>query len=423
MIELAMTELAMTEPASVLSVDVAVIGGGPAGLSAAAELKRRGIGQVVVFDRDVEAGGVPRHCGHPPFGLREFGRILTGPAYARRLVRHALQAGVEIRLNHAVVALHPEGHLELATPDGRIAVRARRVLLATGIRETPRSARLVTGTRPVGVINTGALQAYVHLQGMIPFRRPVIVGTELVSLSAIATCLTHGIRPVAMVEARPRPTARWPLALLPHLLGIPVHYRTEIAAIEGDGRVESVTLQKPDGERTRLACDGVLFTGRFVPEASLVRLSHLTLDAHSGGPRIDQFGRCSDDRYFAAGNLLRAVETAGWSFREGRRIAGYIADDLQGNLAKAERLITIVPGRDIKLAVPQQIALPGLFAGARTIELRVEEASTGHLEVSSNGRMLLRKSLAALPERRILLELKALGLPDDATEIRVEMRP
>src|SRR5690606_17614507 len=111
----------------------------------------------------------------------------------------ARAAGVDVRLRHSVVALHPGGTLDIASPDGPLRLSAARVILATGTRETPRSARLISGTRPIGVVNTGALQAYIQLNALKPFERPLVVGTELVSLSSLATCRSHGIRPVAMI--------------------------------------------------------------------------------------------------------------------------------------------------------------------------------------------------------------------------------
>ncbi len=190
------------------------------------------------------------------------------PGVSRRRRR---RRGWRFLLRHSVVALRPGGVLDVTAPDGVKQITARRVLLATGARETPRSARLVGGARPIGVLNTGALQAYVNLQGLVPFRRPVVVGTELVSLSALSTCRHHGIRPVAMIEENPRPTARWPFTLYPKLAHVPLHLNTRIDRIDGISRVERVVLSTGQS----LECDGVLFTGRFLPEASLVQSSHL----------------------------------------------------------------------------------------------------------------------------------------------------
>src|SRR5499425_1876891 len=114
----------MTESAP---VDVAIVGAGPAGLAAAVELRRNGVARVVVLEREDEGGGIPRHCGHSPFGFREFGRIMTGPAYARRLVEAALGAGAELRTRTTVVALGTDGQLELATEAGTSRLSARRI--------------------------------------------------------------------------------------------------------------------------------------------------------------------------------------------------------------------------------------------------------------------------------------------------------
>lgn len=395
----------MNEP---IATDVAIVGGGPAGIAAALALRKRGVSRVTILEREDVAGGVPRHCGHPPFGLREFHRVLSGPAYAKKLRSAAQDAGVDIQLNTTVTALQPSGALAATTPTGTAEVFARRVILATGAREMPRSARLMGGDRPVGVITTGTLQHSVYIEHLKPFHRPVIIGTELVSLSAVLTCWKAGIRPVAIVETNSRPTARRPLDLFPRLFGIPMHYGAEINEIKGRQRVEAVTLRLADGSTSQVACDGVLLTGCFVPEAALARLSHLAVDPGSGGPSIDQFGRCSDPVYFAAGNLLRPVETAGWSFREGMRLGAHVADDLDGLLPTAQHTITIERGLGLKLTVPQRITLPSANACHDHIQLRAETGGTGVLKVESAGRTIWQKHMSVLPERRILVPVAAL---------------
>ena len=195
--------------------DVAVVGGGPAGLGAARQLRRLGVGHVMVLEREAMAGGIPRHCGHPPFGWQEFHRILTGPKYASRLVKSAESEGVDIRVQFTVTGLEQGLALRVSTPDGMLLVKAKRIVLTTGVRETPRAARMVPGYRPMGVLTTGALQSMVYLKSRRPFKRPVIVGTELVSFSALLTCRHAGIRPspwwknaVAQLPGEPLPGCR-----------------------------------------------------------------------------------------------------------------------------------------------------------------------------------------------------------------------
>jgi NADPH-dependent 2,4-dienoyl-CoA reductase/sulfur reductase-like enzyme len=388
------------------TAEVVVIGGGPAGLAAAVAAKRAGLKQVIVLEREGVAGGIPRHCSHSPFGMREFTRIYFGPAYARRLVEEALARGVEIRTNVTVTALKPGGGLVLATPDGVHDIAARRVILATGIRETPRSARLVSGDRPLGVLTTGALQCFTHLEGLKPFNRPVIIGSELVAFSALLTARGAGIRPVAMIEPASWTTARWPSALLPQLLGVELLLGTRLIEIVGSKRVEAVLVATGQEER-RIECDGVLFTGEFTPAAELVRQSHLLLDENSGGPVIDQFGRCSDPMFFAAGNLLRPVETAGWCWAEGQRVGRDVARDLAGLLPDTGRSVSVVAGKDVKFVVPQRLipGVPGM------LQLRVTRPVNGHIKIGGAGAPSHARRIAALPDRRVLLPIGDVALP------------
>jgi NADPH-dependent 2,4-dienoyl-CoA reductase/sulfur reductase-like enzyme len=397
----------MSAPLNSLSADVIVVGAGPAGLATATQLKALGVTDVIVVDREQQAGGVPRHCGHPPFGMREFGRVLTGPAYARRLVERAQHAGVEFRLGCSVVAIDLAGKIVItcASSRGPLRIVAKRVVLATGVREAPRAARLISGERPLGVLNTGALQSYAYLQNLVPFRRPIIVGTELVSLSSLLTCRKIGAAPVAMIEDRDRPTVRRLSMLLPRLLGVPVRYGTHIVDIKGKGRVEAVTLRRTDGTLEDMVCDGVLFTGRFTPEATLARAAGLEIDSGTGGPTIDQFARTSEPRIFAAGNVLHPVETAGWSWREGQRVAEFAAADLAGRLPPVKRTIKLTPGEGVRYVVPQRLVPES--GGLTYLQLRAADDVTGALVARWRGQLIMTQPLTSGPERRILAPVAA----------------
>jgi thioredoxin reductase len=385
--------------------DVVIVGAGPAGLSAAAELRRRGAGRVIVLERDAAPGGVPRFCGHSPYGLREFRRPMLGPAYARALAARAKAAGAEILTGVTVAALLPGPRLVVTSDAGRGEIAARLVLLATGVRETSRAGRLIGGTKPGGVVTTGALQGIVYGAGLRPFRRPVVLGTELVAFSAILTCRHAGIRPVAMIEAGHRLTARHPAQLLPRLLGIPLHFDTEIVSIEGRERVEHIVIATGSREAT-IAADGVIVTGRFRPEAALVRGSHLVLDPGTGGPEVDEYGRTSDPTVFAAGNLLRPVETAGWCWEEGRAIAVAMARALAGGLPS--KSVRVSRSGGVTWVLPQRIAGGDAPALDR---LQLRAAGSGRLSLRVNGHEIAGRSVSALPERRLLLPLPTGGAP------------
>ncbi len=408
---------------SVIRCDVAVVGGGPSGLGAATRLKSLGIGHVTVLEREAAAGGIPRHCGHPPFGLREFRRILKGPDYAARLRAAAEAAGVDIRPHATVTAIERGPVLRVSTPDGLARVMPERVLLATGVRETPRSARLVSGTRPMGVLTTGALQSMVYLKSRTPFARPVIVGTELVSFSALLTCRHAGIRPVAMVEERSRPTAWRTATLLPRLQGVRVLMDTELARIEGADRISGVVLRHVSGHEDRLACDGVVFSGRFASESTLARMGHIEVDPASGGPVTDQFGRCSDPAYFAAGNMVHPADSAGRCWQEGVATGEQIARSLDDGLPAPDTATTIRPADPvIRYAVPQRLVPDSRPEAEIPVRVRFAGEARGTLLLGDGENGVLSQHTRALPEKQVILRVPQRRLWPDMDSLSLGFR-
>lgn len=414
----------MTGPAETAAVethDVVIVGAGPTGLAAAVRLKALGVDDVVVIDREAEPGGIPRHCGHTGFGLREFGRLMTGPAFARRTVREAEAAGVTLRPGTAVLGLAGGGALELATPRGPARLRGRRVLLATGVRETPRPPRLISGTRPWGVTTTGALQQLVYLKGLRPFHRAVVVGSELVSFSAILTLKAGGMRAVAMIETDRRITARRPGDLIARYgLGVPVLTGTRLHAITGGARVEGVVVEDRRGRR-EIACDGVVFTGRFLPEAAFIGRDVLAFDPGSGGPAVDQTWRCSDPAYYACGNLVHPVETAGRCYREGLAAAQAITADLAGTAPAAAARVTVELDGALRYLCPSVVAVPVAGAARWRFNLRAARETRGRLALLADNSALWSRRVHVLPERRLTVPAEPLrGLTPQRLRVVLE---
>jgi thioredoxin reductase len=309
-----------------------VIGGGPAGLAAAIELRRLGISPVTVIEREREPGGIPRHSDHTGFGLRDLRTVLTGPRYAERYRELAADAGVDMVAETMVTQSEGGRSLKLTGPAGRSEIEPPAVVLATGCRERPRSARLVPGDRPAGVMTTSTLQQLVHLQGQRVGHRAVIVGAEHVSFSAVATLAEGGASTAGLVTDLPRHQS---LAAFRTGAAIryraPVWTRTAISAIRGSERVEEVELTDLDSGRTRtVECDLVIFTADWIPDHELAVMAGCELDPGTLGPRVDPGLRTTVPGVFAAGNLIHPAETADVSALDGRHVAAATAAYLRG---------------------------------------------------------------------------------------------
>ncbi|MEA2363341.1 MAG: hypothetical protein QOD71_2486 [Thermoleophilaceae bacterium] len=335
---------------------VAIVGGGPAGLAAGVELRRLGVPEVVVIEREREAGGIPRHARHQGFGLRDLRRPLSGPAYARRCVELARAGGVHLLLETMVTG-SAGGALELTGPGGRSTLEPAAVVLATGCRERPRSARLVPGSRPDGVMTTGMLQQLVYLSGLPAGRRALVVGAEHVSFSALVTLAHGGARAVALTTELPRHQS-----LAAFRLGALARYRvplwtgTRVSAIHGRPRVEEVELTDLEGGGVRtVACDTVVFTADWIPDHELAVAAGAELDPITRGPAIDTALRSSSPGVFAAGNLLHGAEQADVAALSGRHAAGAVVRYLEDG-EWPERRVPVVCEEPLGWIAPNAVA-------------------------------------------------------------------
>ena len=327
-------------------VRVLVIGGGPSGLACAAGLARTG--EVLVIEREQRAGGIPRHSDHTGYGLRDRHRVMSGPAYAEAWRRTAVEAGAELLEGAMVTGWTAEREVAVTSPRGRFTVRADAIVLATGARERPRSARRIPGDRPDGVLTTGQLQNLVHLHGGKVGTRAVVVGGELVSWSAVLTLREAGCRTVAMVTPYAKAEAyavfRWAGR---SVLRVPVLGHADVVRIEGRERVEAVVVRdRSTRAETRLACDTVVTTGDWIPDHELARSGGLELDRGTLGPAVDASLRTSAPGVFAVGNLLHPVETADVAALDGVHVVATVHDWLEtGGLRRGVRVTGQAPLR------------------------------------------------------------------------------
>ena len=387
--------------ASADPIDVAVVGGGPAGLATATSLARDGAHRVVVLEREARAGGIPRHAGHQGFGARDLKRLMSGPAYAERLVERALAAGCELWAETQVTGWSDDGGLELTSPLGRRTLHARAIVLATGCRERPRAARLVPGSRDLrGVMTTGTLQQRVHLGAGLPGHRAIVVGADHVSASAVATLAHGGARAVAMVTERRTADvlAAYRAAILARHR-VPLRARTEILMIHGRERVEGVTMRELDtGDLRHQACDMVVFTADWVPDGELAILGGAELDAGTRGPLLTTDFMTTRPGLFAVGNVVRGAEAADVVALEGRAAARSIRTYLSGRREWPSRLVRVTCAPPLAWVAPNAVSAP---AGSRRFAIVSHTPLLApRIEVVQGGRLLWGRRVArVLPDR------------------------
>ena len=346
-----------------ISKQVVIIGGGPAGLAAAVELKRRGIQDVLVLEREHEAGGILRQCIHDGFGLTRFGESLSGPEYAARFLEQALALGVEIRTGTTVVHLSQDKLVNAVSPDGLRQYQAQAVLLAMGCRERTRGALAIPGTRPSGVYTAGVAQNYVNLKNTMPGRRVIILGSGDIDMIMARRMTLEGAEVLGVFELQPYPSG------LPRNIqqclrdyDIPLHLSHTVTAIHGDSRLTGVTISRVDpatlrpipGTEQDYACDTLILSVGLIPENELSLEASVALDGHTKGAAVDTWRQTSVPGIFAAGNVLHVHDLVDFVSLEAEQTAGAITAYLAGRLPACD--IPVEPGEGLVYALPQRIS-------------------------------------------------------------------
>lgn len=387
--------------------DVLIVGSGPAGIHAAIALRRMGHSPLVL-EREAELGGVPRWCHHYTFPCPVKKRLFTGPGYAGAWVNEAEQAGVAMQTETTVLRLHPTGPtLHCTSPQGPQQLDARAILLATGAREAHRHQRLIAGDRPRGIFTTASLFQSIYRNATLPGKRFVVFGAEDVSYSCVNTILAKGGTVAAVVE----PTAAmrsWPAAqfYFERLRGIPHYFAVNEMEIHGRGLVSEVAFAG-----TQIACDAVVFTGGFTPNAELMRGADLRYNLAARGPGINQRMQTSAPWIFAAGNCLRGVVPGYEAASEGRLAAASIAAYLQQPHPS-------LPETKVEVEHPLAYCCPDRIIPTPGGMERIAIWPAAHLKDATlqailNGKPILTSRLGSIhPGRRIQIPIASLPLRD-----------
>ncbi|MCJ8324182.1 MAG: NAD(P)/FAD-dependent oxidoreductase [Rhizobiales bacterium] len=392
----------MTDFDSDFNCDVAIIGSGPAGIGAATALAERGVKNITIFEREEHIGGIPRHTKHLTFGLVAFKRPMTGPAFIKKILARC--KNVTIRTNISVIAIKQDSTFEVATAQGLQTVKAKHIILATGARESTRHARLVSGMRPRGIVSTAALQQFIYSFGARPFNQAVVVGTELVSFSAIWTLWRAKIKPVAMIERNHRITAYRPAVLLAKILRVPIYYNSQITNIESINTLKAVSIMSDSGVKQVLNCDGIIFSGKFVGENSLAVASHLLLNPQTDIPFIDENWQTSDSDVTVIGNAVHPADMGDQCYLEGLKLGSFLADKLAQNTVNSAEFIPIEHSSDIKMTTPNMVRLDNETSKTINICFHVSKIYWGLVTVKFAGKTVYKKRHRCMPARRITLK-------------------
>ena len=339
-----------------------IIGGGPGGLAAAAELKKNGIDDILILEREHTPGGILRQCIHDGFGLTRFGETLSGPEYAQRFIDDVKKQGIEIVTDATVIGLTRDRKVTAASKDGLLQYQADAVILTMGCRERTRGALAIPGERPAGVFSAGTAHAYINLKNKMVGKNVIILGSGDIGMIMARRMTLEGAKVQAVFEIQPYPSG------LPRNIEqclndyqIPLYLSHTVTKIIGHNRLEAVevsqvneNMQPVPGTEKRYDCDTLILSVGLIPENELSLMAGVELDPRTKGAVVDEFYQTSVPGIFAAGNVLHVHDLVDFVSLEAERLAKSVAAYLKEELAPAE--ISIETGGLIGYTVPQKIS-------------------------------------------------------------------
>ena len=342
-------------------LDVAIVGGGPAGISTCLGLSKKRDLNIALFESEVELGGIPR-SQHIYFGLRDLKRIYTGTAYARKLDKLIRKTPVKIYTKSTVLNVIPgnkdEPHrIRVLSPEGMCTYESRFVVLATGCYEASREERRIPGMRPAGIFTTGSLNTIANLQHLKPGKRALIIGSEHVAFSAALTLKKQKISIAGLVEKDPELQTYLILANgMRFYADFPIYRGTLVKRILGAKRVEAVELETAVTKQTfHIECDTVVFTGNFKPDAALIYNTSIEEDPLTLGPKVDMNMMTSVPNIFAAGNIIRGAEMHDLCALEGRQVGKEVLSRIKSKYSERNEIISLKAEDPIRYVTPKEV--------------------------------------------------------------------
>ncbi len=340
---------------------VIIIGGGPGGLAAAVQLKKRGITDILILEREHTLGGILRQCIHDGFGLTRFGETLSGPEYAQRFIDEVKELGIEYVTDTTVIGLTPDRKVTAASRDGLLEYQADAVILTMGCRERTRGALSIPGERPSGVFTAGVAQTYINLKNKMVGRHVIILGSGDIGMIMARRMTLEGARVEAVFEIQPYPSG------LPRNIeqclndyDIPLYLSHTVTKIKGHNRLEAVEVSQVDeklnpipGTEKEYACDTLILSVGLIPENELSLMAGVELDPRTKGAVVDEFYQTTTPGIFAAGNVLHVHDLVDFVSLEAERLAESVAEYVTHGLPEAG--IQVETGGLVGYTVPQKI--------------------------------------------------------------------